>query len=210
MKMNTTDVLFAGFGGHGMLLAGKLLAQAAVNRGLQVSWLPAYGAEMRGGTANVTVCMSGSRVASPYIEHPASLVVMNTPSLLKYGPKVKKGGLIVINTTLAREPWTREDCPVLSLPAGDMAREVGAWKSTNLVLLGAWAGYTGVLSRDAIVETIEEQFSMKHAVMNANVAAFDTGFRQGATARPAPGMANEVDSRTLDRGNAHLDHRTAR
>ena len=92
--METTEVLMAGFGGQGMLLSGKLLAYAAMEMGKEVSWLPSYGPEMRGGTANVTVCISERPVGSPYITEPNALLVMNQPSLEKFGPKVKSGGLL--------------------------------------------------------------------------------------------------------------------
>ena len=177
--MRNTDVLFAGFGGHGMLMAGKLLAQAMIKQGKQVSWLPAYGAEMRGGTANVTVCISDGDVMSPYIERPNSLVVMNTPSLTKFGYRVKPGGLILMNTTLIKEPFERTDCPVMGLPASQIAMDMGNARATNLILLGAYVGITQIVKRDDLIEVIQETFTRKPKFIPLNVSAFVAGWKEG-------------------------------
>lgn len=186
--MKSTDVLFAGFGGHGMLMAGKLLAQALIKQGKQVSWLPAYGAEMRGGTANVTVCISDGDVMSPYIERPSSLVVMNTPSLEKFGPRVKPGGLILVNSTLAKAAFERTDCPVLRLPAGDIAMKLGNVKATNLVLLGAYVGLSRIAGKEELIEVVQETFAAKPKFIPLNVSAFVAGFESGVELR----VENEV------------------
>ncbi|MBN2714535.1 MAG: 2-oxoacid:acceptor oxidoreductase family protein [Deltaproteobacteria bacterium] len=181
--MKSTDVLFAGFGGHGMLMAGKLLAQSMIKQGRQVSWLPAYGAEMRGGTANVTVCISDGEVMSPYIERPNALVVMNTPSLKKFGPKVKPGGLILLNTTLIKEPFERLDCPVIELPASQIAMDMGNARATNLILLGAYAGITQIATCEEITEVIQETFTRKPKFIALNVSAFVAGWKEGVRLR---------------------------
>ncbi|MBN2341398.1 MAG: 2-oxoacid:acceptor oxidoreductase family protein [Deltaproteobacteria bacterium] len=187
--MKTTDVLFAGFGGHGMLMAGKLLAMAMIKQGRQVSWLPAYGAEMRGGTANVTVCISDGDVMSPYIERPNSLVVMNTPSLHKFGPKVKTGGLVLVNSTLVRESFERDDCHVLYLPAGDIAMGLGNVKATNLVLLGAFIGLSKIVTKEDMIEVIQESFTSKSKFIPLNVSAFAAGYEEGTKLR----LENDVE-----------------
>lgn len=204
--MRCTDVLFAGFGGHGMLMAGKLLAQSMIKQGRQVSWLPAYGAEMRGGTANVTVCISDGEVMSPYIERPNSLVVMNTPSLNKFGPRVKPGGLILLNSTLIKEPFERPDCPVMSLPASRIAMDMGNAKATNLILLGAYVGVTQITTQSEMTEVIQETFTRKPKFIPINVSAFVAGWKEGNRLRQEYGFeitADEEDENELNSSYAY-------
>ncbi len=177
--MATTEVLMAGFGGQGMLLSGKLLAYAAMHDGKQVSWLPSYGPEMRGGTANVTVCISDRPVGSPYITTPTALLVMNQPSLEKFGPRVKPGGLIVVNTTLVPVKTDRDDCNVLYIDAGGIAQKAGTIRASNLVMLGAYVGWSGIVKKDVTREMIEKEFAAKAKFIPANVAAFEAGFDEG-------------------------------
>jgi 2-oxoglutarate ferredoxin oxidoreductase subunit gamma len=137
-----TEVLMAGFGGQGMLLAGKVLAQAAMDLGRSVSWLPSYGPEMRGGTANVIVCMASKPIGSPLIESPRALVVMNLPSLEKFAPKVRSGGVIVVNQSLIDKDPARDDCVVVKVRARELAQDAGAPRAANFVMLGAYVGAT--------------------------------------------------------------------
>jgi len=181
--MATTEVLMAGFGGQGMLLSGKLLAYAAMKRGKEVSWLPSYGPEMRGGTANVTVCVSDEPVGSPYIIEPTALLVMNQPSLEKFGSKVKPGGLIVINTTLVPIRSDREDCVVMYIDAGGLAQKAGTARAANMVMLGAYVGWSGIVDAEMSREMIEKEFASKAKLIPANVAAFDAGYEEGVRAR---------------------------
>jgi 2-oxoglutarate ferredoxin oxidoreductase subunit gamma len=177
--MNAAEVLFAGFGGHGMLLSGKLLAQAAMETGRHVSWLPAYGPEMRGGTANVTVCVSNREVGSPYIEQPGVLVVMNGPSLDKFEPRVKPGGLIVVNTSLVSRPCRRSDCITIGIDAQEVAVNAGTIRAANLVMLGALVGWSGIVPDEVMIRTIENEFSAKPRFVGSNVAAYRAGFVRG-------------------------------
>ncbi|MDJ0762611.1 MAG: 2-oxoacid:acceptor oxidoreductase family protein [Myxococcota bacterium] len=183
--MNTTEVLMAGFGGQGMLLSGKLLAYAAMHRGKQVSWLPSYGPEMRGGTANVTVCISDRPVGSPYITKPTALLVMNQPSLEKFGPRVKPGGFIGVNTTLVPIQSDRDDCEVLYIDAGTLAQKAGTIRASNLVMLGAYVGWSGIVDQALCMEMIEKEFAAKAKFIPANVAAFEAGYAEGAALRGA-------------------------
>ena len=181
--MAGTEVLMAGFGGQGMLLSGKLLAYAAMQKGMEVSWLPSYGPEMRGGTANVTVCISDKQVGSPYISRPRALLVMNQPSLEKFGPRVKPGGLIVVNTTLVPIEANRDDCTVLYIDAGKLAQEAGTARAANLVMLGAYVGWAGVVDRDTTIKMIEKEFARKAKFIPANVGAFKLGYEAGVKSR---------------------------
>jgi 2-oxoglutarate ferredoxin oxidoreductase subunit gamma len=181
--MATTEVLMAGFGGQGMLLSGKLLAHAAMEEGKEVSWLPSYGPEMRGGTANVTVCIAEKQVGSPYITTPGALLVMNQPSLEKFAPKVKKGGLIVVNTSLIPIRVDRGDCKVLYIDAGGLAAKAGTARAANLVMFGAYVGWSQVVGHDMCVKMIEEEFASKAKFIPANVAAFKAGYAEGEKLR---------------------------
>jgi 2-oxoglutarate ferredoxin oxidoreductase subunit gamma len=178
--MTETEVLMAGFGGQGMLLAGKMLAHAAMEEGRQVSWLPSYGPEMRGGTANVTVCLSDRPIGSPLITNPRGLVVMNQPSLEKFAPRVRSGGVIVINTSLVHKGADRPDCTVLGVPAREMAAEAGSDRAANFVVLGAYVGATQVVSPESIEREIAREFDgPKARFVPNNVAAFRAGYEAG-------------------------------
>ena len=177
--MQTTEVLMAGFGGQGMLLSGKLLAYAAMYMGKEVSWLPSYGPEMRGGTANVTVCISDKPVGSPYITQPTALLVMNQPSLEKFGPRVKPGGLIVVNETLVPIKANRDDCAVLYIDAGRIAQQAGTARAANLVMFGAYVGWSQIVDKDISIKMIQKEFAEKAKFIPANVAAFEAGYAEG-------------------------------
>ncbi len=181
--MAGTEVLMAGFGGQGMLLSGKLLAYAAMEEGKEVSWLPSYGPEMRGGTANVTVCISDRPIGSPYISSPKALLVMNRPSLDKFGPRVKTDGLIVVNSSLVPEKFERNDCTVLYVPAAEIAKEAGMFRAANLVMFGVYVGWSGVVGSDTAVKVIEKEFAKKAKFIPANRAAFKAGYARGEKAR---------------------------
>ena len=183
--MPDTEVLMAGFGGQGMLLSGKLLAYAAMYQGLEVSWLPSYGPEMRGGTATVTVCISEKLVASPYIVEPRALLVMNQPSLEKFGARVRPGGLIVINTSLVPVKSDRDDCTVLYLDAAELAAKAGTARAANLVMLGAYVGWSGIVTPEVTVKMIEKEFADKAKFIPANVAAFRAGCEEGRKSKGA-------------------------
>lgn len=171
-----TEVLMAGFGGQGTLLAGKVLAQASMEEGREVSWLPSYGPEMRGGTANVIVCIASKPIGSPLIEHPRGLIAMNLPSLEKFAPKVKPGGVIVVNQSLIDKDPRRDDCVVISVPSRELAQQAGSARAANFVMLGAYVGATGAVSVEAIEHAIAEEFAGdKERFIASSVAAFRAG-----------------------------------
>lgn len=191
--MAQTNVLMAGFGGQGMLLAGKVLAQAVMRCGLQVSWLPSYGPEMRGGTANVIVCMAGEPIASPLVSRPEALLVMNLPSLDKFESKVVPGGVIVVNATLVGRDPGRTDCRVVRVDARALAQAAGNERAANFVMLGAYVGATGVLEAGAVEEAIAEEFREgKEKHIAANVAAFRAGLEAGRRSAAGSASAQEV------------------
>jgi 2-oxoglutarate ferredoxin oxidoreductase subunit gamma len=178
--MRYTDVIFAGFGGQGVLLAGKLLAHAAMESGLEVSWLPSYGPEMRGGTANVTVCISEHRIASPLITEPRNLVAMNQPSLDKFMDKVRPQGMIFVNTSLIKHENLPQHCTAVHVDTLELARQAGNERSANLVMLGAFVGVEHLIDESVMQRVFKNTFTgAKARWLDANMAAFHMGLEVG-------------------------------
>jgi 2-oxoglutarate ferredoxin oxidoreductase subunit gamma len=171
-----TSVIMAGFGGQGLLLIGKLLAEASMDEGKEVSWLPSYGPEMRGGTANCTVVVSDAPVASPVINEPTVLVAMNRPSLERFGPTVKSGGMIIINSSLIDIDSGRADIKHVKIPANEEARALGSDKAANMVILGAFVALTGAATLDGVTRWMEHQFAGKAKVIDINKVALKRGY----------------------------------
>jgi 2-oxoglutarate ferredoxin oxidoreductase subunit gamma len=171
-----TEVLMAGFGGQGTLLAGKVLARACMDLGKDVSWLPSYGPEMRGGTANVIVCIAARRIGSPLIDSPRGLIAMNLPSLEKFAPKVRPGGLIVVNRSLIDRDPHRDDCVVIGVRSRELAQDAGAPRAANFVMLGAYVAASEVVPAEAIERAIAEEFAGdKQTFVQPSIAAFRAG-----------------------------------
>jgi 2-oxoglutarate ferredoxin oxidoreductase subunit gamma len=174
------DVIMAGFGGQGILLIGKMLAYAGMREGKEVSWLPSYGPEMRGGTCNCTVVISDRPVGSPVIRSPRAVVAMNLPSLDKFEPDLRPGGLLIINTSLINRGARRDDVTVVSVPANEIANELGNPRGANMIALGAYLGATGAVSLDGVIEVVRETFAAKPAVVDVNITALRRGHELGA------------------------------
>jgi len=132
-----TEFLFAGFGGQGVMFAGQVLAYAAMDTGKEVTWIPSYGPEMRGGTANCTVVIADEEIGSPLVNHPPAILVMNLPSLEKYEPLVKPGGVLVVNASMVDRDVTRSDITWVSIPCNEIAEEAGDKRMANMVAVGA-------------------------------------------------------------------------
>jgi 2-oxoglutarate ferredoxin oxidoreductase subunit gamma len=160
----TTDVIMAGFGGQGILMIGNLLSIAAMEEGKHVTYFPAYGVEMRGGTANCTVVVSDEEIGSPVVGRPKACVIMNGPSLEKYLPLIQEGGSLVINRSLVDpEKAVRDDLRLLSIPANDIARQViGSQQLASMVALGAYVTVTGVVSIETLFDCIPKVISKKY------------------------------------------------
>lgn len=159
-----TDVIMAGFGGQGILMIGNLLSLAAMEEGKHVTYFPAYGVEMRGGTANCTVVVSDEEIGSPVVGRPHACVIMNGPSLEKYLPMIREGGNLVINRSLV-DPGkaVRKDLRLLSIPANDIAREVvGSQQLASMVALGAYVALTRVVSMGTLFDCIPKVISKKY------------------------------------------------
>jgi 2-oxoglutarate ferredoxin oxidoreductase subunit gamma len=140
-----TEIIISGFGGQGTLYAGQLLSYAAMDEGKQVTWIPSYGPEMRGGTANCTVVISDDEIGSPTVKFPTAVIAMNLPSMDKYEEMVVPGGYFVVNSSMVNREVKRKDLHVLMIPANEIAEELGIIKAANMVLLGGLIGNSGIL-----------------------------------------------------------------
>jgi 2-oxoglutarate ferredoxin oxidoreductase subunit gamma len=169
----------AGFGGQGLMLIGKLLAEASMDEGKEVSWLPSYGPEMRGGTANCTVVVSDKPVASPVINTPWALIAMNRPSLERFGPTVKRGGLVIINSSMIDVGTGRDDVTEVRIPANDEARAIGTDRAANMVVLGAYIALTGTCTLESATRWMEHEFEGKAKVIETNRKALQRGYELG-------------------------------
>ena len=169
--------IFAGFGGQGMLLIGKFLAEAGMETGKHVSWLPSYGPEMRGGTANCSVVVSDRPVASPLINVADTVLAMNKPSLLKFEGSVKAGGLLLINSSIIDIKTSREDVDAVYVPCNEIAESIGNLKGPNVVFLGAYvAKRPEVISKEAIIEAMRVELGeRKVKFLEGNVKALEAG-----------------------------------
>ena len=170
-----SEVMFAGFGGQGILLSGKLLAHAAMEEGHEVAWVPSYGPEMRGGTAYCTVVISDRPIGSPVIKNPTHLVAMNRPSLEKFAPVIKPHGVILINSSLISIEADRPDCDVLKVPATDLAKKLGNARAANVVAISAFVARSGIVQIETLKKCVENEFSRKPKLIPMNMAAVEAG-----------------------------------
>jgi 2-oxoglutarate ferredoxin oxidoreductase subunit gamma len=157
-----TEIVVAGFGGQGVLFTGQLLAYAGMDAGREVTWIPSYGPEMRGGTANCTVVISDEEIGSPMVEQPTAVIAMNLPSLDKYENMVKPGGVLVINESMVDRKAERKDIKVISIKANEIAEKLGDPRMTNMVLLGALLANLPVLPQDAIEKALKGHLPQRH------------------------------------------------
>ena len=175
--MKTTQILIAGFGGQGILFAGKFLAYKGLVEGQNVSWLPSYGPEMRGGTANCSIILSDMPVGSPIITNPDVLVAMNLPSLTKYMDTVVPGGKIIVDSTLIAEKVTRTDVEVFYVPATQMAKDAGFASLANMILTGKVLKEIADVCYDGNKETLEAFIPAKKAnLIDINCQALQAGY----------------------------------
>lgn len=175
----TTSTIFAGYGGQGVMLMGYVLSHGAMAKGMNVTYIPAYGPEMRGGTANCTVIVSDEKIDSPVTDEPDVVVAMNGPSLEKFAPVVVKGGLVVLNATLIQSAPGRDDLQVLAVPSVELARDVGSEKTANMIIIGAFAARTGVLSLDETAAGMRAALKGKEKLFALNERALARGFEWG-------------------------------
>jgi 2-oxoglutarate ferredoxin oxidoreductase subunit gamma len=170
-----SEVMFAGFGGQGILLSAKILAHTAMEGGYEVIWIPSYGPEMRGGTAYCMVIMSDRPIGSPIVKNPQHLVAMNRPSLEKFAPVVKPGGVILINSSLIPVRSERDDVDEIVIPVNDIAIEAGSVRSANIVALSAFVARSGILPIEDLRESVKKEFARKAKLIPLNMDAMDRG-----------------------------------
>ena len=168
--------IFAGFGGQGVLSMGLNLAEAALIEGRHVTYLPAYGAEVRGGTANCTVAVSDEEIASPVASSPEFIVAMNQPSLIRFQNQIESGGLFFINSNLVDARISRGDIDIVSVPANSIAEELGNLKSANMVMLGAFTKKTNIVALASIVEGLKRILKTKQKLIAINEKALKAGY----------------------------------
>ena len=159
--MRHEETVFSGFGGQGVLFAGQLLSYAGMGEGLHVTWIPSYGPEMRGGTASCTVIVSEEEIGAPVVRHPSIAVVFNSPSREKYESLEKPGGLLLVNSSLVEANSRRDDIRVVYVPASYMAAEMGNVRMANMILLGAFAELTGLVSLETVMAQLDEHLSQR-------------------------------------------------
>ena len=170
------EMIFSGFGGQGALFAGIVLAYAGMDNGKNVTWIPSYGPEMRGGTAHVTVTISDNEIGSPVIRHPSTALILNNPSMEKYEPLVKAGGVLVYNSSLISSSPRRTDLRYVPVPANDIATELGSVRMANIALLGAVVAATDVLPMETVIQALRDHLpESKRDLLEPNVRALQRG-----------------------------------
>ncbi|MGE5549199.1 MAG: 2-oxoacid:acceptor oxidoreductase family protein [Bacteroidota bacterium] len=170
------EIIFAGFGGQGVLLMGQLVAYAAMSEGKEVSWFPSYGAEMRGGTANCAVVVSETTVGSPVVSEPTAIVVMNRPSLERFLPMLRPGGMLVYNSSLIEVEPGRADINIVAVPANEIANQLGSNRVANMVALGALLKGTGVVSAAGVMKALAKALPPhRQDLLPVNQAALERG-----------------------------------
>ena len=171
------DVIMAGFGGQGVMLIGNLLAYSCMKEKLNVTYIPVYGPEMRGGTANCTVVVSDDEIGSPIIHYPKSLISMNRPSLEKFQPRVEEKGIQIVNSSLIDEELVDNDrIQSMMIPVNDIADKIGNTRMANMVALGAYVAKTGVCKLESVIASLENVISPRyHKLIPKNTEALEAG-----------------------------------
>ena len=170
------EILIAGFGGQGVLFAGQVLTYAAMDTGHEVTWIPSYGPEMRGGTANCTVVISDEEIGSPFVHMPQAVIAMNRPSLDKYEPLVRPGGVLVVNSSMVDRPVERTDIQVVEVDANGQAEKLGDQRMANMILLGALLSKLPVLPVEAVEKALKDHLPARHQrLLSQNYQALREG-----------------------------------
>lgn len=180
------EIIISGFGGQGALFAGQLLAYGALAEARLVTWIPSYGPEMRGGTANCTVIVSDEEIGSPLVRRPTAAIVLNPPSFDRYEPSVQSGGVLLINSSLISSQTRRTDIRAMAINANEIAAELGSSQLANVILLGALVGATGVVKVDTLDRVLDEHVSARHRdKLEMNKQALRRGMSIAQVAQPS-------------------------
>jgi 2-oxoglutarate ferredoxin oxidoreductase subunit gamma len=175
--MDETSIIISGFGGQGTLFAGQVLAYAFMDNGFEVTWIPSYGPEMRGGTAHCTVITSEEPIGSPLVRNPDVVLALNLPSVDKYETLVPEGGVLVANSSLVNREIERKNITSLLIPANELAEEIGLSRLANMIMVGAMVALKPILSLDAVKKALEEHIPERHQkTLPMNFEAMDRGF----------------------------------
>ncbi|MCP4359918.1 MAG: 2-oxoacid:ferredoxin oxidoreductase subunit gamma [Chloroflexi bacterium] len=180
-----TSIIIAGFGGQGVLFSGQLLAYAGMDNGRQVTWIPSYGPEMRGGTAHCTVIISDEPVGAPIVAQPDIALVFNQPSFEKYETLVKSGGLIVVNSSIVSEELLRLDVDCVTIPANEIAEQFGTVKMLNMAMLGGMIAARPLLSLETMSQALRDHLPARKAhLIEGNLAVLQEGFKRAKAGQP--------------------------
>lgn len=175
-----TELICAGFGGQGVLTIGRLIAQAGMKEGKHVTWMPSYGPEMRGGTANVMAVVADEPIASPIVSFPDVLVALNQPSIDKFAPSLKEGGLIIINSNMCPHGCKRTDVQKVSAPMNDISKEIGSDRVLNMLAIGMVIGRTGIIKYETMEEDLTAFLKAKDPeLLQQNLEAIRRGIELG-------------------------------
>jgi 2-oxoglutarate ferredoxin oxidoreductase subunit gamma len=170
------EIIIAGFGGQGVMSMGQLLAYAGMIEDLHVSWLPSYGPEQRGGTANVSVIISDEPIGSPVIQDPTVAIVLNNPSFQKFESKVRPGGVLIVNKSIIDLKSSRQDITIIEVLATEIASSIGSARVANSVILGAFLQYSQAVSQEAVIKSLKKVLSeRKQYLIPANQEALNQG-----------------------------------
>lgn len=175
--MEETSIIISGFGGQGTLFAGQVLAYASMDMGLEVTWIPSYGPEMRGGTANCTVIVSQKPIGSPLVRIPDVVLALNLPSVDKYESIVPDGGILIANSSLMNRDLVRKNINSLLIPANQLAEELGLSRMANMIMVGAMIALKPILPLESVKKALEDHIPERHQkTLPMNFKAMDQGF----------------------------------
>ena len=170
------EIIIAGFGGQGVMSMGQLIAYSGMIENKHVSWLPSYGPEQRGGTANVNVIVSDEPVGSPVISRPTAAIVLNKPSFDKFEPTVRPGGVLIVNSSLIDSKSKRDDITIIEVDATKLANELGESRVANSIILGAFLAISNAVSEDSVIESLKKVLpERRHNLIPINKAALEKG-----------------------------------
>ncbi len=170
-------MIFSGFGGQGVMMMGKFMAQGGMMEDKNVTWLPSYGPEMRGGTANCTVIVSDNPIGAPVTEKTTGVVAMNIPSVAKFEPTLVKNGVLLINASMGHPETKRDDIDVVRIESNELADKVGNLRSANVITVGAFVAKTNILKKETLYKVVEYIFGKKgDKVVDLNKRAIDAGY----------------------------------
>jgi len=171
----TEKIIASGFGGQGVILIGQIISYTALKAGYNATWIPSYGPEMRGGTANCSFVISSDEIGSPIVHEPTVLICMNQPSLEKFGHAVKPGGLVIHNIPMVQDTLNRTDVEMLAVPANDIAAEMGNQKLINMVAVGAFMSKRNFLDLDSVIDSLADKIGPKKDLLERNRRAITAG-----------------------------------